>query len=53
MEFTPRGEAVWMSVRDEDQIQIFDTETLELLATLPAAKPSGIFFTSRAHKTGL
>jgi len=53
MEFTPRGEAVWMSVRDEDQIQIFDTETLELLATLPAAKPSGIFFTSRAHQTGL
>jgi protein NirF len=53
MEFTPRGEAVWMSVRDEDQIQIFDTETLELLATLPAAKPSGIFFSSRAHKTGL
>ncbi len=53
MEFTPRGEQVWISVRDKDQVQIFDTETLEQIATLPATKPSGIFFTSRAHKTGL
>lgn len=53
MEFTPRSEAVWISVRDKDQIQIYDTETLEQLAILPATKPSGIFFTSRAHKTGL
>ena len=53
MEFTPRGEQVWISVRDKDQVQIFDTETLEQVATLPATKPSGIFFTSRAHKTGL
>ncbi|MEN8213814.1 MAG: cytochrome D1 domain-containing protein [Pseudomonadota bacterium] len=53
MEFTPRGEAVWISVRDKDQVQIYDTETLEQLATLPATKPSGIFFTSRAHQTGL
>jgi protein NirF len=53
MEFTPRGEAVWISVRDKDQVQIYDTATLELLATLPVTKPSGIFFTSRAHKTGL
>ena len=53
MEFTPRGERVWISVRDKDQVQIFDTETLEQVASLPALKPSGIFFTSRAHKTGL
>ncbi len=53
MEFTPRGEQVWISVRDKNQIQVFDTETLEKVATLEATKPSGIFFTSRAHKTGL
>jgi len=53
MEFTPRGENVWVSVRDNDQIKIFDTDSFEELQTLPALKPSGIFFTSRAHKTGL
>lgn len=53
MEFTPRGEEVWISVRDKDQIQVYDTETLTLTHQLPVDKPSGIFFTSRAHQTGL
>jgi len=53
MEFTPRGESVWVSVRDADTVQIYDTASLELVAQLPAAKPSGIFFTARAHRTGL
>jgi len=53
MEFTPRGEAVWISVRDRDEIQIYDTDNLSLIGRLPARKPSGIFFTDRAHKTGL
>jgi protein NirF len=53
MEFTPRGEEVWISVRDRDEIQIYDTRTLELKQRLKARKPSGIFFTNRAHKTGL
>ena len=53
MEFTPRGEAVWISVRDADEIQVYDTESLERIARLPAEKPSGIFFTARAHRTGL
>ncbi len=53
MEFTPRGERVWVSVRDEDQLQVYDTATFERRATLPADKPSGIFLTARAHKTGL
>ena len=53
MEFTPRGEEVWISVRDKDEIQIYDTRTLELKQRLKARKPSGIFFTDRAHKTGL
>jgi len=53
MEFTPRGEEVWVSVRDEDKIIVYNTETFSEVATLPANKPSGIFFTARAHKIGL
>lgn len=53
MEFTPRGEAAWVSVRDEDRIDIYDTERLERIAEMPASKPSGIFFTVRAHRIGL
>lgn len=53
MEFAPRGEHVWLSVRDIDQVQVYDTESFKLLARLDAEKPSGIFFTARAHRTGL
>jgi protein NirF len=53
MEFTPRGENVWMSVRDGNELQIYDTQSLQLLQTLPATSPSGIFFTNRAHQIGL
>jgi len=53
MEFTPRGENVWLSVRDADQVQVYDTRTFERVAQLRAEKPSGIFFTARAHRTGL
>jgi len=53
MEFTPRGDQVWMSVRDEDRVDIIDTETFETVTSLKADKPSGIFFTNRAHKIGL
>lgn len=53
MEFAPRGTAVWMSVRDGNEVQLRDTTTRTLLATLPADKPSGIFLTARAHRIGL
>jgi len=53
MEFEPRGGEVWASVRDEDRIAVFDTDTFEQLTTFAAKKPSGIFFTVRAHRTGL
>jgi protein NirF len=53
MEFTPRGEAVWVSARDDDRVIVYDTATLQRLAELPADKPSGIFFTSRASRIGL
>ncbi|MCO6413080.1 MAG: protein nirF [Thiogranum sp.] len=53
MEFTPRGEKVWLSVRDENRVEIYDTGSFERLQQLPATKPSGIFFTDRAHRIGL
>ncbi len=53
MEFEPRGEEVWLSVRDEGRVEIYDTRTFERSASIPAEKPSGIFFTARAHRTGL
>ncbi|MDH3793429.1 MAG: protein nirF, partial [Rhodospirillales bacterium] len=53
MEFTPRGEQVWISVRDEDRVEVYDTESLERVADLPVDKPSGIFLTARANRIGL
>ncbi|MBF0429331.1 MAG: protein nirF [Magnetococcales bacterium] len=52
MEFTPRGEHVWLSVRDEDRVEVYHTGRFERIATLPALKPSGIFFSNRAHRIG-
>ncbi|MDH3370920.1 MAG: protein nirF, partial [Gammaproteobacteria bacterium] len=52
MEFTPRGENVWLSVRDENRVDVYDTETLERVTSLLADKPSGIFFTARAQRIG-
>ena len=53
LEFTPRGEQVWLSVRDADRVEVYDTRTFERLAALDADKPSGIFLTARAHRIGL
>ncbi|MBV4481556.1 cytochrome D1 domain-containing protein [Pseudomonas khavaziana] len=52
MEFTARGDQLWLSARDGDQVQVWDPYTLKRLATLPASAPSGIFFSSRAQKMG-
>ncbi len=53
MEFTARGEQVWISARDDNRVTIYDTATFEKVGTLPASNPSGIFFSVRAHKIGL
>jgi len=53
LEFEPRGEEVWVSVRDRDLLQVYDTASFALRTELPARKPSGIFFTARAHRIGL
>ncbi len=53
MEFTPKGESVWLSCRDENRVEVYDTATFRRLATLPADQPSGIFFTARAQRIGM
>jgi protein NirF len=53
MEFTPRGREVWISARDDDRVLVYDTVSLSELARIPASKPSGIFFTSRAFVIGM
>ncbi len=53
MEFEPRGEEVWLSVRDENRVDVYDTRSFKRQAHLAAEKPSGIFLTSRAHRIGL
>jgi protein NirF len=53
MEFAPRGAEVWISARDDNKVVVYDTRTFAVLAEIPAESPSGIFFTARAHQTGL
>ncbi len=52
MEFTPRGENVWISARDDNRVSIYDTRSLEKVGEFAADAPSGIFFTSRANRIG-
>ena len=52
-EFTPRGETVWVSVRDQDRVRVYDTATLDEVSQFKADKPSGILFTARANRIGL
>ncbi len=52
MEFTPRGEQVWVSARDDNKVVIYDTATFEPIGELPVQAPSGIFFASRAARIG-
>ena len=52
MEFTPRGDTVWISSRDENRVSVIDTQTFATRARLDVPAPSGIFFTSRAARMG-
>jgi len=53
MEFAPRGAEVWISARDDNKVVIYDTHTYQVLGEIASDSPSGIFFTARAHRTGL
>ena len=52
MEFLSKGQEVWMSSRDDNKVVIFDTATKQQIGGFDAASPSGIFFTTRAARTG-
>lgn len=52
MEFTPRGEEAWISVRDDNRVLVYDTATHTVRSQLDANSPSGIFFSARAARTG-
>ncbi len=52
MEFTPRGHEVWVSVRDANRVDVYDTRTFAKVTEIAADAPSGIFFTARAHRIG-
>ena len=52
MEFTPRGEAVWISARDDNRVTVYDSASFASRAVLMAQSPSGIFFTARAGRIG-
>ncbi|MDQ2091774.1 cytochrome D1 domain-containing protein [Marimonas arenosa] len=53
MEFAPRGAEVWVSVRDDNKVLVYDTRSFEKKGEIEAQAPSGIFFTARAHQPGL
>ena len=53
MEFSPRGDQVWLSVRDENKVIGYNPYTLEPIAELPLPSPSGIFMSHRAGRIGL
>ena len=53
MEFEPRGEEVWVSVRDENRVLVYNTRDITITSTVEADTPSGIFLSARAHRTGL
>lgn len=52
MEFAPRGEQVWISARDSDRVDVFETRGFSRIASIIAEKPSGILFAARANRVG-
>lgn len=52
MEFSPRGEQMWVSARDSNMLVAYDSRSFAVLAEVPARSPSGIFMAARAHAMG-
>lgn len=52
-QFTPKGEAAYVSLMDADRVVVIDTRTFETIREFPARRPSGIFFAARAHRFGM
>lgn len=52
-QFTPKGDAVYISLMDEDKVVVYNPVTFEKIKEFSAKRPSGIFSTERAHKFGM
>ncbi|AGI25713.1 cytochrome d1, heme region [Pseudomonas sp. ATCC 13867] len=53
LEFSPRGEQLWLSARDDNRVLVYDSYRRTLLGSIEARAPSGIFMTGRAGRIGL
>lgn len=53
LQFTPKGDAVYVSSNADEKIVVYDTKTFEVIKEIPALKPSGIFCSDRASTFGL
>ena len=40
-------------LKNSNAVHVYDTQSFEKVAELPAKSPSGIFMTARAHRIGL
>ena len=52
-QFTPKGDAVYLSVMGENKVRVYDADTYEVIKEIDVRKPSGIFCTDRTSKFGL
>jgi protein NirF len=52
-QFTPKGEAAYVSLMDADRVLVYDTSTFAVVREFPARRPSGIFFADRAYRFGM
>ena len=53
LQFTPKGNAVYISSNADEKIAVYDTKTFTLIKEIPAKKPSGIFCSDRSSTFGL
>lgn len=52
-QFTPKGEAAYVSLMDAGKVVVYDTATFAVIREFAARRPSGIFGSDRAHKFGM
>jgi len=52
-QFTPKGDAAYISLMDGGKVIVYDTATFQVIREFPARRPSGIFFADRAHRFGM
>lgn len=52
-QFTAKGEAAYVSIREEDRVAVYDTDTRKLIKEFKVRRPSGIFSSYRAGQFGL